>query len=478
PRPAAGAAAAFAEISAAVVRSVLGEWAGPTRLPPMDVPAILRRQLGDRLAPGSPLHRLAAAHPGPTVTTEGEDHPLPNPFALVRDAGRSAGVWLPTFVGRAHGDLHVENILIPTAWRDAGAAFQLIDLSRYAPDAVLTRDPTHLVLHVLARMLVELSPNQRTATIDLLLDPDLDGAILPQWLWLFIGQVRSAGEEWARAAGLVEQWRDQLPLSLLACALTCYGRASTREEDRGWFLRLAANAAAAFLDQHNLDQHSVHNLDQHSVAEPAQKHSGSEQTGHERFDPDSHPVDSDREQRPDANEPGHASPEPVVADGADGFPVDVVLSHSRTDAGWASWIGWHLEAAGWHVLPYPDLDDPGERFDPDEPPRPDERGEQPMAISLAGAVAQVPWTLVVLSPAYLGEVAGSAEWQEALPAESAAYGTRLVTIRIKRCDPPDWLDLVESVDLVGLGEDEARATLVDRLTALRDGDRTAGLPPR
>lgn len=260
-------------------------------------------------------------------------------------------MWLPTFVGRAHGDLHVENILIPTAWRDASAAFQLIDLSRYTADAVLTRDPTHLVLHVLARTLVELSPNQRTATIDLLLDPDLDGAILPQWLWLFIGQVRSAGEEWARAAGLVEQWRDQLPLSLLACALTCYGRASTREEDRGWFLRLAANAAA-FLDQHSLDQHSV--------AESTQKHSGSEQTG------------------------------PVVAGGADGFPVDVLLSHSRADARWASWIGWHLEAAGWHVLPCPDLDDPDERFDPDESPHPDEGGEQGMTISLADAVAQVP----------------------------------------------------------------------------------------
>lgn len=84
----------------------------------------------------------------------------------------------------------------------------------------------------------------------------------------------------------------------------------------------------------------------------------------------------------------------------------------------------------------------------------------------------------MLSPAYLSEVAGSAEWQEAFPAADAGCGTRLVTIRIEHCDPPGWLGLVESVDLVGLSEDEARATLVDRMAALRDGDGKVGLPPR
>ncbi|EIV93044.1 hypothetical protein FraQA3DRAFT_2720 [Frankia sp. QA3] len=495
PRPAADAAA-FAEVSCAVVRSVLGEWAGPTRLPSMDVPAILGRQLGDRLAPGSRLHRLAAAHAGRTVTVEDEDRPLPNPFALVLDGSRTAGVRLPTFVGRAHGDLHVENILIPTAVRDAGTAFQLIDLSRYAADAVLTRDPTHLVLHVLARTLVELSPAQRTATIDLLLDPDLDGALVPRWLWLFIDQVRSAGEDWARAAGLVEQWRDQLPLSVLACALTCLGRASTREEDRGWFLRLAANAAAVFLDQHGLDQHGLeqHGLERHGPEHSDPEHSDPEQPDPQRQGPQRQGPQRQGPQRPGADEPGDAPPEPLVAGAANGTPsrtpadsttggpgasprraggvadgsaVDVVLSHTRADAEWASWIGWHLEAAGWRVLPHLD--------DPDNPDEPSGLGT---AISLADAVAQVPRTLVVLSPAYLTEVQSSAGWREAFPAADAACGRRLVTIRVERCDPPDWLAHVETVDLVGLGEDEARATLVDRMTALRDGDGTIGHQPR
>ncbi|WP_242422879.1 MULTISPECIES: toll/interleukin-1 receptor domain-containing protein [Frankia] len=504
PRPAANAAA-FADVSTAVVGSVLGEWAGRTRLPSMDVPAILGRQLGDRLAPGSRLHRLAAAHPGRTITVEEEDHPLPNPFALVLDARRTAGVRLPTFVGRAHGDLHVENILIPTDLRDASAAFQLIDLSRYAADAVLTRDPTHLVLHVLARTLVELSPAQRTATIDVLLDPDLDGALLPQWLWLFIDQVRSAGQEWARAADLVEQWRDQVPLSLLACALTCLGRASTREEDRGWFLRLAANAAAAFLDQQGLDQHE---LDQQGQAQPAPENGDREQHGLLRADADGAgppspdpPVADSANGRPAGGTTGgfRASPRSVdgIAGGArvngpsvngpsvngsavNGSAVDLLLFHARADAVWADWIGWHLEAAGWRVLPYPDhnpddhdLDD-HDLDDHGSPDGADESVGPQTAISLADAVAQVPRTLVVLSPAYLRELQGSAEWQEAFPAATAARGGRLVTIRVEPCDPPDWLGLVASVDLVGLGEDEARATLVDRMTALRNGDGDTG----
>ncbi|WP_256804849.1 TIR domain-containing protein [Frankia sp. ACN10a] len=547
PRPAANAAAAFADVSAAVVGSVLTDWAGRTHLPSMDVPTILGRQLGDRLAPGSRLHRLAAAHPGPTITVEAEDHPLPNPFALVLDSSRTAGLRLPTFVGRAHGDLHVENILIPTDLRDANAAFQLIDLSRYAADAVLTRDPTHLVLHVLARTLVELSPAQRTATIDVLLDPDLDGALLPQWLWLFIDRVRAAGQRWARAADLVEQWRDQLPLSLLACALTCLGRTSTREEDRGWFLRLAANAAAAFLDQHTLDQHTLdqHTLDQHTLGRPSPDQPSPAPTG-----PDRHTLDLPGQAQPadpDNADPGNAgngrsrrqpcapenidrgqhsvpraaadgaappTPEPPVARTANGGPegaaiggfrssppsadgvagsaraggssVDLLLSHARADAAWADWISWHLEAAGWRVLPHPDLDD----TDPDDAgsdgpddPNHDDHGSpggadedlgSGTAVSLADAVAQAPRTLVVLSPAYLREVQRSAEWREAFPATTTARGSRLVTIRVEHCDPPGWLGLVASVDLVGLGEDEARATLVDRMTALRDGDERTG----
>ncbi len=420
PRP---AAEDFAAASGTIIRSVLDGWVGRAQLPSMDVPDILRHQLGHRLAPGGALLRAADAHRGPTIHVEDEDDPLPNPFALVLDTDGPGLARLPTFIGRAHGDLHVENVLVPAALQDVAGSYRLIDLARYRADAVLTWDPTHLVLHVLARTLVDLSPSQRGATIDLLLDPDLDGALVPLWLSSFVGAVRSACEDWAHQADLVDQWRDQVPLSVLAVALTCHARPSTREQDRGWFLRLAANAATVVLDRHQ--DHTQQDQDR-------QGHQGG--TGLGARDPrGASPAQASRgSARPSSTDQGRARVAAAYGD-------DLVISYVPADQAWAAWISWHLEAVGWHV----------------EPLEADTRPARRAPRSAVGTGP--PALLVVLSPAYL-DAARTSNGGRQRPA---------FTVRVEPCEPPEWLAAIETVDLVGVGEEEARTALVGQLTPPR-----------
>ncbi|WP_462186650.1 toll/interleukin-1 receptor domain-containing protein, partial [Frankia sp. CcWB2] len=416
-------------------------------------PTILARQLAERLAPDSRLRRIAAAYPGLTIDAEGEDHPLPNPFALVLDPSRTDGIRIPAFVGKAHGDLHIENILIPSSLRNIDTTYQLIDLSRYAADAVLTRDPVHLVLHILARTLSELSAAQRTAVIDLLLDPEQDGDLVPRWLFLLIDRVRSAAEDWARRAGLVDLWRDQIPLSLLAVALTCLGRASTRPEDQGWFLRLAANSAAVFLGRHHPDgrhhpgsrhpdrpRGDWHNPDERRPAETA----ATAAVPPEAADQKPAVVRPSTPQRP-----GQSTPQWPGPSGR----YDFFISYAQPDEAWADWIAWQLEEAGCHLL-----FQAGDGTD--GPPR----------ITMRDGARHAHRTLVLLSPAYLSSVHEQREWWEwraALDADDpTGPACRLVTVLVEACAVPAAFDQASSahVDLSNLAEADARKTLLQRLT--------------
>jgi hypothetical protein len=236
----------FAEVCAEIVGSVLADWAAPRRVRDLSVAEYLRLHLGDRLTPGGALHHLAAGLTGPSIEVPGEHAPLPNPFALAAGPGPDPDRRVPALVGKAHGDLHVENILVPVRPALSAAGYRLIDLSKYSSQAPLARDPVHLVLHLAARTLPELSLPERGALVEVLLDPSSRlGDLLPHWLRLLVVRVHAAAEAWA--GSLVDEWRAQRPLSVLACALMFVGRRSTPDGSRDWFLRLAGRAGARYL---------------------------------------------------------------------------------------------------------------------------------------------------------------------------------------------------------------------------------------
>ena len=155
---------------------------------------------------------------------------------------------IPALVGRCHGDLHTDNVLVRVGLVIDGTDFHLVDLALYEPGGPVTRDPVHLLLYILARRMDVISAAQQSVLIDALLAPErADAGLLPGWLADVIREVDGASLAWLKGTGLQPEWRRQRLLSLAGCAMLFLGRTSTRREDLHWFLRLAARAAAAFL---------------------------------------------------------------------------------------------------------------------------------------------------------------------------------------------------------------------------------------
>ncbi|MEU8001319.1 hypothetical protein AB0B66_09195 [Catellatospora sp. NPDC049111] len=241
-----GDADLFATTAAAIVRSVLSEWALVTHPAAMTVPQFAALHLKARLDPGGELYALRSAWTGHTMVVPDEKSPLTNPLRLVTDPAMTGGSRIGALLGKAHGDLHMDNILVRVRPTVSVDDFRLIDLMKYDSMAPLTSDPVYLVLHAVARSLGGLNDPARESLLALLLRPatGVIGAV-PAWLGRLVVSVHATGEAWA--GSLIDEWRAQTRLSLIAWSLTMSGRPSTRDEDRGWFLRLAARAAHLYL---------------------------------------------------------------------------------------------------------------------------------------------------------------------------------------------------------------------------------------
>jgi len=128
----------------------------------------------------------------------------------------------------------------------------------------------------------------------------------------------------------------------------------------------------------------------------------------------------------------------------DGPPIDVFVSYCPADEGWAAWIAWQLEVAGFRTLlrawDLP-VGSPVEDFA--------ERGMRSAAVTLA-----------VLSRAYLGPGRGTAERQVALRTDPA----RLVTVRVEDGPLAGVPPTLPAVDLGSLTDPRAAtAVLLARL---------------
>jgi hypothetical protein len=235
-------AAVFGQILHRVTSGVLSGWNSGPRMTRMPVADFLKLNLGERLAPGLPLHeRVSTARP------DGLPGGLPDPYTLLTARSPAGDRTVQAALGRCHGDLHLDNILIRTWPEPDPADFRLVDLARYEGRGPLARDPVHLLLHMVSRALHRLGPC-RDALADVLIDPLSRRADeIPGWLRTAIGEVYRAGDEWIEEFSYGGEWRRQRLLSITACALMIHVRKSTRAQDRDWFLHLGASAAAAFL---------------------------------------------------------------------------------------------------------------------------------------------------------------------------------------------------------------------------------------
>ncbi len=137
-----------------------------------------------------------------------------------------------------------------------------------------------------------------------------------------------------------------------------------------------------------------------------------------------------------------------------GRRVDFFVSHAGRDTGWAEWLAWQLQEAGYSV----ELDvwdwAPGEDF----------------VARMSAALERADRLLAVCTEAYFSSAFGGAELRAAFAQQSAG---RVVPVLVEPVTLPALYTSLVHVDLTGLDEVAAAARLRARLT----GGRPPAAPP-
>ncbi|MDX2543463.1 hypothetical protein PV331_16635 [Streptomyces sp. WI04-05B] len=244
-----------------IVKGVLGGW-NPNDPPMSAIPAatFVRDLLGRRLDTDAPLYEWVRERLGPETAelqwfrTADHGRPLPNPLSL-NDNCPLSQCSVNAAYGRAHGDLHPGNIMIPVRDDAQAEDFTLIDLSRFHERALLARDPVHLLLCLTAdAYLPHMSDPARTELLRALIGSDNDGPLIPQGLADTVRAVRQAMIDWGAGRHINRDWGRQWFLGLQACALMLTARERYSDRDRWWFFCLAAEAGGAYLDEMKTDR--------------------------------------------------------------------------------------------------------------------------------------------------------------------------------------------------------------------------------
>jgi tetratricopeptide (TPR) repeat protein len=123
---------------------------------------------------------------------------------------------------------------------------------------------------------------------------------------------------------------------------------------------------------------------------------------------------------------------------------DFFISYNSADRTWAEWIAWQLEEAGSSVLIQAWDFRPGSNF----------------VVDMQRAAQESKRTIAVLSPNYLAARFTQPEWAAAFAQDPTGEQGLLVPVRVRECDPQGLWPQIVYVDLVGLGEPEARERLL------------------
>jgi hypothetical protein len=136
--------------------------------------------------------------------------------------------------------------------------------------------------------------------------------------------------------------------------------------------------------------------------------------------------------------------------------TDFFISHAGRDTGWAEWLGWQLQEAGWTV----ELDvwdwAPGQDF----------------VARMSAALERADRLLAVCTEAYFASAFGGAELRAAFAQHAAAEG-RIVPVLVEPVTLPALYATLIPLDLTGLDETTAAARLRTRLA----GGRPTSAPP-
>ncbi|WP_268985622.1 hypothetical protein [Streptomyces sp. CC228A] len=249
----------LAEPCARLTASLFTSWNPDRALRRTTVGEFVAGELRSAMEPGRSARAwahgvlMAGADAGPWIRDEEEPHLiLPNPALLTAPGNPAGALPLDCFVGRAHGDLHLENVLVARRdGRPVAGRHWLIDLAHYEEDVPLSRDVASLVLALMRRRVTDLpadAAGEAGALLSVVVDPARP--VGPGIGAGVVDAVRAVDEVCRQSLpGDREVWRAQYLWSVVAEALVHTSYEAAGERVRWWYSRLAAHAARAALDE-------------------------------------------------------------------------------------------------------------------------------------------------------------------------------------------------------------------------------------
>ncbi|MER6558799.1 hypothetical protein ABT300_13830 [Streptomyces sp. NPDC001027] len=222
------------------------------------VAGLLTRELGDGFKTDGWLHdwaRKRGLFTPDLLELPGESEPLPNPWRLFTKDTPATRREIHCLVGRTHGDLHGDNILVPTYDGIADANhFRLIDLATYEARAPLSRDLAALLVSLCWREIGKCSPGIQSTVLTYLerdkrnkRDKRLDDG-MHGWVRKIIDALRGPAFQFVLdRRGDPEHWHRQLKVSLLAQAMLHSAYSTGTPDARRWCARLAGRLTRVLL---------------------------------------------------------------------------------------------------------------------------------------------------------------------------------------------------------------------------------------
>ncbi|MBK8908176.1 MAG: TIR domain-containing protein [Rhodospirillales bacterium] len=127
-----------------------------------------------------------------------------------------------------------------------------------------------------------------------------------------------------------------------------------------------------------------------------------------------------------------------------GDKIDFFVSYRSSEEGWATWLAWQLEEAGYTTFVQAWDFRPGGNF----------------VAEMQKGTTKCARTLAVLSPTYFDSGFTKAEWYAAFANDPSGVNGLLLPVRVAECDVEGLLGQVIYVNLVGLDEVGARERLL------------------
>jgi hypothetical protein len=124
--------------------------------------------------------------------------------------------------------------------------------------------------------------------------------------------------------------------------------------------------------------------------------------------------------------------------------VDFFVSYTGADVGWAEWVAWVLEDAGYSTRVQAWDFVAGSHF----------------VTEMHRAAQDAARTVAVLSASYLSCAYAEAQWQAAWDADPSGRDHKLLVVRVDSCALPGLLGQLVTVDLFGVARDVAAGRLL------------------